>query len=455
MRHSDCASLRPAQGPDRGRGRPEQWSPPRRRRGRHRRRRGRGGARTATALVLGTWLALSITASAGADPTPGTDEIERSRRAEAGHEESIAVLKGRLAEVRARLADLQADADAAILDYREEADRLEKAEQAYEAADRKAGRAAERHEESRRNAAGYAVSAYKGADLSMLSAWVEPGGPQEIMDRSGYVRLLAGHRKDVLDRTDASDIAAETLRDHAESAEEEQQEATGDAAEARERALAAVHEQEEAMESILAEQSEVEAELLAAQDNTAELEREREEALEQAEQAEQAAEGGGSALGRQNDGGGSSGGDGSTRQGSATGGCTGRSTGGFANGQIPWSALCPLPQAGEMLRADAAADFIRLDGAFRERFGRPMCVTDSYRPLSEQVRLFHQMQAGMAARPGTSMHGLGIAVDLCGGVNVHGSTEYRWMMANAPGHGWHNPGWAQNGFEPWHWEYTG
>src|SRR5690606_27893513 len=124
-----------------------------------------------------------------------------------------------------------------------------------------------------------------------------------------------------------------------------------------------------------------------------------------------------------------------------------------SNGRIPASELCSLPQPGEALRADAAAAFIRLDGAYRERFGHPMCVTDSYRPIDEQVRLFAEKEPGMAADPGTSTHGLGIAVDLCGGVEREDSAEHRWMLANAAEHGWHNPPWARGGFEPWHWEF--
>ena len=83
-----------------------------------------------------------------------------------------------------------------------------------------------------------------------------------------------------------------------------------------------------------------------------------------------------------------------------------------------------------------------------------MCVTDSYRPYHEQVRLFQEMLPGMAARPGTSAHGLGIAVDLCGRVDVLDSAEHRWMLDNAPEYGWETPDWARDGFEPWHWEYT-
>lgn len=81
-------------------------------------------------------------------------------------------------------------------------------------------------------------------------------------------------------------------------------------------------------------------------------------------------------------------------------------------------------------------------------------MADSFRPYHEQVRLFQETLPGMAAGPGTSAHGLGLAVDLCGGVHDPESAEHRWMFADGPVHGWENPHWARDGFEPRHREYT-
>jgi D-alanyl-D-alanine carboxypeptidase len=63
-----------------------------------------------------------------------------------------------------------------------------------------------------------------------------------------------------------------------------------------------------------------------------------------------------------------------------------------------------------------------------------------------------------AAMPGTSEHGLGRAVDLCGGIESFGSPAHLWMKQNAPLYGWFHPDWAEpTGAlpEPWHWEYAG
>jgi LAS superfamily LD-carboxypeptidase LdcB len=64
----------------------------------------------------------------------------------------------------------------------------------------------------------------------------------------------------------------------------------------------------------------------------------------------------------------------------------------------------------------------------------------------------------LAAVPGTSNHGWGLAVDLCGGIERFGTPQYGWMLANAGRFGFVHPGWADPGNgreEPWHWEYTG
>ena len=89
--------------------------------------------------------------------------------------------------------------------------------------------------------------------------------------------------------------------------------------------------------------------------------------------------------------------------------------------------------------------------------GAPLCVTDSYRSYSEQASLYRR-KPGLAAVPGSSEHGWGKAVDLCGGVQNSGSDAYRWMKANAGRFGWFHPDWAEPGGskpEAWHWEFRG
>jgi hypothetical protein len=126
----------------------------------------------------------------------------------------------------------------------------------------------------------------------------------------------------------------------------------------------------------------------------------------------------------------------------------------FPNGLIPTRYLCPLPQPGRMLRADAALAFYKLNAAYKQRFGTQMCLTDSYRPLAEQQRIYAN-RPGMAAVPGHSNHGWGTAIDICGGVQSQGSAQFNWLQANSKNYEFFHPAWAYSSpFEPWHWEYT-
>ncbi len=95
--------------------------------------------------------------------------------------------------------------------------------------------------------------------------------------------------------------------------------------------------------------------------------------------------------------------------------------------------------------------------AYAAQSGVPLCVTDSYRSLPEQISI-KGTRGRFAATPGTSRHGLGRALDLCGGVQDFSSPAHRWMLENGPLFGWFHPSWASAGGslpEPWHFEYAG
>jgi LAS superfamily LD-carboxypeptidase LdcB len=119
--------------------------------------------------------------------------------------------------------------------------------------------------------------------------------------------------------------------------------------------------------------------------------------------------------------------------------------------------MCPLGVGGHQLRCDAAAAYRAMSAAFAATFGSPICITDSYRTYASQVRLYGEKPT-LAAVPGTSNHGWGLAVDLCAGIDHYGTAQYGWMKANAGRYGYLHPDWAEPGHgreEPWHWEYAG
>jgi hypothetical protein len=127
------------------------------------------------------------------------------------------------------------------------------------------------------------------------------------------------------------------------------------------------------------------------------------------------------------------------------------------NGKVAADELCRVPRTSHRLHHDAARTWWRLNIAYARRFGEDLCVTDSYRSYEAQAQLFGT-KPDLAATPGTSNHGWGVAVDLCGGVQSYSSAQHRWLQRNGSRFGWVNPSWAQASGskpEPWHWEYVG
>lgn len=119
----------------------------------------------------------------------------------------------------------------------------------------------------------------------------------------------------------------------------------------------------------------------------------------------------------------------------------------YGNGEVPRAELmnvagtghrlwAPAGQAFEQLLADAAKDGVSIG------------ITDSYRSYDAQVDVAERKglysQGGLAATPGTSPHGWGIALDL--DLN---SQAQAWMRSNAGRYGFVE----DTPREPWHWVY--
>ena len=136
-------------------------------------------------------------------------------------------------------------------------------------------------------------------------------------------------------------------------------------------------------------------------------------------------------------------------------GCDGEAPKGEAsNGELPDEWLCKIGVGNHKLRTDAAVAFAKMNAAFKKDTGKDLAVTDSYRSLESQVSVAAR-KPGFAARPGTSNHGWGLALDLGGGTQTGSGEQYDWLVANASEYGWENPDWAKrNSYELWHWEYV-
>jgi hypothetical protein len=143
-----------------------------------------------------------------------------------------------------------------------------------------------------------------------------------------------------------------------------------------------------------------------------------------------------------------------TEERSALPSCDGSLRAAGQNGLLKVADLCTLWDNHTQLRADAAVSLAEFNQAFAARFGGDLCLSSGYRTLAAQ-RAVKAQKGGLAAVPGKSNHGWGLAVDLC--QDQTSGAKWRWITENAPTYGWENPAWAQPGgsgpYERWHWEY--
>lgn len=98
-----------------------------------------------------------------------------------------------------------------------------------------------------------------------------------------------------------------------------------------------------------------------------------------------------------------------------------------------------------------------MNAAFQQKFGYNIKINEGGRTRARQQELYSLYRAGrgnLAARPGTSLHESGRALDLGGAFQNAGSAEHRWLQANAGrwGYKWTGKNFKQ--FEPWHWEWV-
>jgi|1_EtaG_2_1085319.scaffolds.fasta_scaffold12949_3 hypothetical protein len=130
------------------------------------------------------------------------------------------------------------------------------------------------------------------------------------------------------------------------------------------------------------------------------------------------------------------------------------------------------------LLKDVIEDFVDFQKAFHKKYPSWMLGGSGNRTYAAQVAVkqtwARKGQSDMAAPPGTSNHGWGLAVDLRVfkfvadakidlGAKIESAQlafdadEYEWLKTNAPAYNWENPDWAQSGGtgpnEAWHFEY--
>jgi D-alanyl-D-alanine carboxypeptidase len=119
------------------------------------------------------------------------------------------------------------------------------------------------------------------------------------------------------------------------------------------------------------------------------------------------------------------------------------------------------------LRAEASEHFLEMASAFSQAFQKTnkvrLSITSAYRSPTYQKQLASSCSTARCAKPGTSEHEAGLALDLgVNGGNIlgNGGKYYQWLLDNAHLYGFHNT--YQKGIEvdgkmvePRHWRYIG
>ncbi|OYO20806.1 peptidase [Enemella dayhoffiae] len=131
----------------------------------------------------------------------------------------------------------------------------------------------------------------------------------------------------------------------------------------------------------------------------------------------------------------------------------------YANGNVPSSQLCRVPGARSdawRMSCRAVPDFKAMNAAYKKQFGMDLEVDHltltAYRTVADQRLLYNKYGPGRAAKPGTSNHGWGMALDINmrrGGAGSHQSATYKWLHANGPKYGFRDT----VPHEDWHFDY--
>lgn len=136
------------------------------------------------------------------------------------------------------------------------------------------------------------------------------------------------------------------------------------------------------------------------------------------------------------------------------------------NGKISSSMLVAIPWDKEktLIAAPALKDLTRMNTAFKARFGKNLDIDLAYRTRSTQDYLMKELGPYIAAKPGTSNHGWGMAIDVPETYDYSFRGKYyKWLKANSKKYNWIHQGYLEeyrNGKlnpyrEAWHFEYVG
>ncbi len=133
----------------------------------------------------------------------------------------------------------------------------------------------------------------------------------------------------------------------------------------------------------------------------------------------------------------------------------------MTNGKIDQRALSTVSWDKEktLIAAPAVASLTRLNTAFKKKFGKDLTIDLSYRTRATQDYYWKELGPYIAARPGTSNHGWGTAIDFPESYDYSFRGKYyKWLKQNSSKYGWVHRKILEEGSpyaEAWHFEYYG
>lgn len=223
------------------------------------------------------------------DSIPTRSDVAAAESAVARRSGDVAAIRAELAVAQNKLQHAAEQAERAAEAYNGARWQLQQAT-ARAAAAAAAATAASRNVDSQRDEiATLAVQSFQaGAELTGVTAYLSPGGPQDIADQIAVTRSVGATLDSRYQEFAAAEILAKDARAEAEAAKRDQAASTAKAAQTRDQAAASATAAQAAAAAIASERRQLIAELASAQQISVALATRRQAGLERIAQAKAA-----------------------------------------------------------------------------------------------------------------------------------------------------------------------
>lgn len=131
----------------------------------------------------------------------------------------------------------------------------------------------------------------------------------------------------------------------------------------------------------------------------------------------------------------------------------------MANGRLASANLVAISwdPGQNLIAGPALGDLTKMNQAFKKKFGRNLEIDLTYRTRGTQEYLYRELGSMIAAKPGTSNHGWGLAIDFPETRDYgFGGKYHLWLKAYSKRYGWVHHKVYEEGSpyaEAWHFEY--